>query len=117
MLSQPAAVRVVSEGLGIIAGLVIGSCIPSIRFTFYNGEFGSAVVIDGEVERIDLRTTIFVVVSVQIGSRRIMYLSVPFEALTGDFCACRVMRVVDGQIEGIYLCTSVGIIMRVIIGA
>ena len=74
-------------------------------------------MVDGEVERIDLRTAVFVVVVVQIGSGCMIYLPVPLEAVTGDFCACCMMWVVDSQIEGVHLGTSVDVIMRVIIGA
>ena len=75
----------VGEGLGIVARLSIGGVIPGITFAFHDGEFRTAVVVDGEVECIDLRTAVFVVVSVDIGAGGGVTLSVPFEALTSDF--------------------------------
>ncbi len=75
----------VGEGLSIVARLGVGGVIPGITFAFHDGEFRTAVVVDGEVERIDLRTAIFVAVSVNIGAGGGVGLSVPLEALTGNF--------------------------------
>ena len=63
-------------------------------------------VIDGQMQRVNTRTTKVVRVGVCENTCRCVRLSVPDEAFAGRFGLNIVGSVIDGQVQGIHACTT-----------
>ena len=110
------AAIIVEVGVGVEACGCVGgaaACIPSICLTSHLCDGCMDRIVDGEVQRVDLRAVVGVGMTIGIDTANAISRALPGVGLASRVGYGSVDRVVDGEVECVDLHTVVGVEMRI----